>query len=409
MSEITSTIDSTSARKRTPSAGRLAPDVRAQRLDAVLSNGVAAGAAPGLVAMLGDAAGTQWTGTAGERSPGVPMTADTVFRIFSMSKAIGTAAAMVLVDRGQLDLNATVDSIDPEFARIAVLDGFDGDAPRMRAPRSRATVGQLASHTCGFVYEFFDAEMAKALACTGHPSILSGLESALFYPMHFDPGTRWAYGIGIDWLGRLVERVDGRRIDRFCREELFDPLAMHDTTFECEGEVASRLASVHARNGDGGWAPFELSPPAHPQFYGMGHALYSTAGDYLRFLRLVLNRGTLDGRRVLSEAAVQQMLANQIGDLRVGQLVSAVAGVSGDFELVPGTPKTHGYGFVRTERDTPGMRAAGSQGWAGVLNTHFWFDPARDVAALIMAQTVPFADPRFIALYEQFERTVYAS
>ena len=378
-------------------------------LDDILKAGVASGAAPGLVAMTGNAAAVKWSGAAGERSPGQPMTEDTVFRIFSMTKAVGSTAAMILIDRGRLDLNAPVDSIIPGFAKIQVLEGFDGDTPRLRTPKSRATIRQLATHTSGFAYEFWNPDVPRWMAKTGHPTILSGLKASLFYPLVFDPGTRWDYGIGIDWLCQAVEAIDGRRIDRFCQEEIFDPLGMTSSAFECEGALARRLASVSARGEDGKFAPFEIAPPPHPEFYGMGHALYSTAGDYMRFLRMFLNRGALDGKRVLSEKGVATMLANHIGDLRVGKLKTAVPAITADVDLFPGTPKTHSFGFLRVEQDVPGMRSAGAQGWAGVLNTHFWFDPAKDVAATIMTQTLPFVEPRFLALYGQFERAVYAA
>jgi len=378
------------------------------RLDDVLSRGVSSGAAPGLVAMTGSAAGVKWTGVAGERSPGQPMTADTVFRIFSMTKAVGSTAAMILADRGKLDYDAPVDSILPEFAKIQVLDGFDGDKPRLRTPKSRATLRQLATHTSGLVYEFWNADIARWMAATSHPTIISGLKASLFYPMVFDPGARWDYGIGIDWLCQAVEAIDGRRIDKFVQDEILGPLKMTSTAFECEGALAARLASVNARGEDGRFAPFELAPPSHPEFYGMGHTLYSTAGDYMRFTRMFLNRGALDGQRVLSEKAVQTMLGNHIGDLHVGKLTTAAPPITADVDLFPGTLKTHSLGFLRVEQDVPGMRAAGSQGWAGVLNTHFWFDPRRDIAGVIMTQTLPFVEPRFLAVYADFERAVYA-
>jgi CubicO group peptidase (beta-lactamase class C family) len=359
--------------------------------------------------MTGNAAGLKWIGLAGEGAPGKPMTEDTVFRIFSMTKAIGSTAAMILIDRSRLNLNAPVDSILPDFAKIQVLEGFNGDIPRLRAPKSRATIRQLATHTCGLVYEFWNPDVSRWMEKTGHPTIMSGLKASLFYPMVFDPGTRWDYGIGIDWLCQAVEAIDGRRIDRFCQEEIFGPLGMTSSAFECEGTLASRLASVSARGEDGRFAPFELDPPPYPEFYGMGHALYSTAGDYMRFLRMFLNRGELEGNQVLSEKGVATMLANQIGDLRVGKMTTAAPLITADVDLFPGTPKTHSLGFLRVEHDVPGMRSAGSQGWAGVLNTHFWFDPAKDVAGVILTQTLPFVEPRFLAVYENFERAVYAA
>ena len=377
-------------------------------LDHVIAEGVASGAAPGLVAMVGDAGGVRWSGAAGEAAPGRAMSLDTTFRIFSMTKAVGSTAAMILIDRGKLDMNAPVARLLPQFEKVQVLDGFDGDAPRLRAPRTPVTVRHLATHTSGFAYEFWNADVPRYMAATGHPTILSGLKSALYYPLVFDPGARWDYGIGIDWLGQVVEAVDGRRIDKFCQDEIFAPLGMTHTGFEPEGEIGARLGAVAARGEDGKFGPFEIAPPSHPEFYGMGHALYSTAGDYMRFLRMFLNKGALEGARVLSEAGVATMLANQIGDLRMGKLTTVAPPVSADFEAFPGIPKTHSFGFMRVERDVPGMRSAGAQGWAGVLNTHYWFDPAKNVAATIMTQTLPFVEPPFAALYERFERAVYA-
>ncbi|HEU0220844.1 MAG TPA: serine hydrolase domain-containing protein, partial [Paracoccaceae bacterium] len=193
------------------------------RLDNVLADAVAAGDAPFLVAMTGNAEGVTWQGGAGERRPGEPAQIDTVFRIFSMTKAVGCTAAMILIDRGQLSADTPVEQILPEFKDIRVLEGFEGDKPHLRAPKKKATIRHLATHTSGFVYEFWNPDIPKYMEATGLPTIISGRLSALYYPLVFDPGERWDYGIGIDWLGRAVEKVDGRSIDAFCREEIFDP------------------------------------------------------------------------------------------------------------------------------------------------------------------------------------------
>ena len=376
--------------------------------NSILSTAVAANDVPFVVAMSGNSSGVTWSGVAGERAPGLAATEDTVFRIYSMTKAIGSTAAMILIDRGKLSLDSLVEEILPPFAEIKVLEGFDGETPRLRAPKIKATVRQLATHTSGFVYEFWNTDIPKYMEATEHPTILSGLKASLKYPLVFEPGERWDYGIGIDWLGQVVEAIDGRRIDAFCREEIFDPLGMPDTNFEVTDNMANRLAVVKARGEDGLFADFELAPPSNPEFYGMGHALYSTAPDYMRFVRMFLNKGQLDGNRVLSEGGVEKMLANHIGGLRVGMLRTAAPAITADAEFFPGLEKTYSFGFMRMEEDVPGMRASGSQAWAGVLNTHFWFDPARDVAGLIMTQTLPFVEPRFIQVYQDFERAVYA-
>jgi methyl acetate hydrolase len=376
-------------------------------LDKVISEAVSNQHAPFLVAMTGNADGVTWSAAAGERSPGQAAAVDTVFRIFSMTKAVGSTAAMILMDRGKLSPDATVESLLPEFADLKVLDGFGPDGPRLRAPRVKATVRHLATHTSGLVYEFWNQDVARYLQVTGAPSILSGLAASLNYPLQFEPGERWDYGIGIDWLGRVVEKVDGRRIDRFCREEIFEPLRMPDTQFEVEERLASRLAAVSIRGEDGRFADFALAPPSNPEFYGMGHALYSTAPDYMRFLRMYLNKGALDGKRILSEAGLQTMLSNQIGNTPIPCLKTVVPAITADAEFFPGRRKSHSMAFMRFEEDVPGMRSAGSQGWAGVLNTHCWFDPKAGLAGLLMTQSLPFVEPRFASVYEAFERAAY--
>jgi methyl acetate hydrolase len=377
-------------------------------LDDVIRTAVERQDVPFAVAMVGGRDGVRWSGSAGEARPGVAAANNTIFRIYSMTKAVGSTAAMILMDRGKLDPDTPVAEILPEFAKKQVLEGFDAAGkPLMRPPRTQATVRHLATHTSGLTYEFWNAELQRYLQSTGQPSILSGLREGLDYPLMFDPGQRWEYGIGIDWLGQVVEKVDGRAIDDFCRDEIFLPLGMQDTRFEVEPDMAPRLSSVRMRGEDGLFADFELAPPSRPAFYGMGHALYSTAPDYMRFLRMYLNKGQLDGHRILSETGLARLLANQIGDTSTVLLKTAAPSITADAEFFPGRRKSHSMGFQRIDEDVPGMRSAGSQFWAGVCNTHFWFDPKKDVIGIIMTQTLPFVEPRFMGVYEAFERGVY--
>ncbi|MFC3613732.1 serine hydrolase domain-containing protein [Lutimaribacter marinistellae] len=373
-------------------------------IQSVLDEAVTSGAMPFAVAMAGNSGGITFEGAAGEAAPGCAAGPDTVFRIFSMTKAIGALAAMMLIDRGQLRMDTRVAEILPDWDRVQVLDRFDGDTPVMRPPKETATIRHLATHTAGMDYEFWDGDVRRYMQAVGLRTIMSGRKASLLYPLMADPGTRWSYGPGSDWLGQVVEAVDGRRIDTFCREEIFAPLGMDTTRFEPDG-LEDRLAAVWQRQDDGGFARRKLSPPAQPEFYGMGHALYSTAGDYMRFLRMVLNRGALDGERLLSEQAVGALLADQMRGLTVLPMRSATPATSADFVLPADT--THSFAFARFESDQPGKRRAGSQGWAGIANTHFWLDPAADVAAVLMTQSLPFAEPRFMSAYDAYERAVY--
>lgn len=375
-------------------------------MQTVLDNSVAAQDVPFAVGMVANADGITFSGAAGEAAAGRPAAEDTAFRIFSMTKAIGSLAAMILIDRGKLQMDTPVGDILPEWNALKVLEGFDGDTPILRAPKTVATARHLATHTSGMEYEFWNPDVPKYMQLTGHPSVLSGLVQSLNYPLTTDPGTRWGYGPSIDWLGRMVEAVDGRHIDAFCAAEIFEPLGMGDTAFEPDA-LRDRLCEVRMRGEDGGFVPFELAPPPHPEVYGMGHALYSTAPDYMRFLRMVLNRGQLDGHRLLSETGFDEMLRDQMRGLTFQNMKTAAPPVSADVELPPGS--THSFMSVRTEADIPGKRSADTQSWAGVCNTHYWVDPRKDVAAVIMTQSLPFGEPRFMRTYDAYERAVYAA
>jgi CubicO group peptidase (beta-lactamase class C family) len=380
------------------------------QIDDVLKRSTDRGACAGIVAAVGTSDGTIYEGSFGRRAIDqlVPMTVDTIFRIFSMTKIVGGVAAMKLVERGALDLDAPVEKYRPEFAELQVLEGFNGDKPILRAPKRKATVRQLMTHTSGLVYEFWNTNMAKYLEVTGNPSFLTGKKQGIMYPLAFDPGERWDYGVGIDWLGQVVEAVSGKRLDTFCRAEIFAPLNMPDTDFECEGSKRSRLASVHARQPDGSLTVIALDPPSHPEIYGAGYGLYSTAGDFMRFLRMLLNRGSLDGARILKNDTLDDALANHIGNLEIGNLKSVIPAVSCDAEFFPGMQKRHSLlGLINLEQPR-GMRSAGSHCWAGALNTFFWFDPPRNIAGVLLMQSLPFVDPIATDVLVEFEKAVYA-
>jgi len=373
----------------------------------VLKSAVENNDVPFVVAMAGNAAGITYSGAAGDAGQDRAAAEDTVFRIFSMTKAIGSTAAMILIDQGKVSMDTPVAEILPQWNELQVLDGWNGDEPILLAPKTTATLRHLSTHTSGLNYEFWSADIGKYLETTGNPSILSGLKAGLHsYPLLNDPGTKWGYGTGIDWLGQVVEAVDGRRIDAFCQEEIFTPLGMTDTVFEPD-RLSERLADVKIRGEDGSFAPFELAPPPQPEFYGMGHALYSTAPDYMRFLRMVLNAGELEGHRIISEAGIAAMTADQMQGKRFETMISIAPPLTADVVLPEDT--THSFAFVRTNSDQDGKRHAGTQSWAGVCNTHFWIDPKADLAAVIMTQSLPFVEPPLLKTYDAYERALYAS
>ena len=374
-------------------------------MDKVLEKAVADGDVPFVVAMAGNSDGITFSGAAGEAAAGRNAAEDTVFRIFSMTKAVGSVAAMILIDRGKLSMETPVADILPEWNDLQVFDGWDGDTPKFRPQKTTATVRNLATHTSGLEYEFWNPDVPKIMELTGHPSILSGTKASLKYPLMTDPGTRWGYGPSTDWLGQVIEAVDGRRVDAFCKEEILGPLGMSDTAFE-PGGLEGRLADASIRGEDGTFGPFEIAPPPNPEFYGMGHALYSTAPDYMTFIRMILGKGTLNGETILTEKGWETMVSDQMQGLKFARMVT-VSPLTADVVLPEGT--THSFACTRAEADIPKRRRAGTQSWAGVLNTHYWIDPKSDVAGVIMTQALPFVEDRYMKTYAAYEEAVYAS
>ena len=381
-------------------------------LDQVIESAVAQGKVPGVVAAVVGRDGLLYEGAAGERVLGsdTAMTTDTVGAIFSMTKAITGAAAMKLVEQGKLDLDAPAATVCEELADTKVLDGFDGDdQPITRSPTAEITLRNLLTHTSGFVYEVWNENMAKYLEVTGEPSILSLEKQSLAAPLAFDPGTRWEYGIGIDWAGQMVERASGQTLGEYFAEHITGPLGMNDTAFAPSPTMLERASGMHARLPDGGLAPMELPAPENPEFEMGGGGLFSTMGDYARFIAMILNDGELDGTRVLAADTVQQMAANHIGDLRVQNLVTVAPAFSNDAEFFPGEPKSWGLTFQINESAVSTGRPAGTLMWAGLANSFFWIDRQNGVGGCLLSQILPFADEGSVSTYLDFETAVYAN
>jgi methyl acetate hydrolase len=363
-------------------------------MDEVLQGAVDRGDVPLVVAMAADRDGVIYEGAAGDASP------DTIFRIASMTKMVATVAALQLVEKGDLDLDEPVETFVPEFGELMVLEGFDGDAPRMRQPASKATVRHLVTHTSGQTYWFWNADMVRWHELTGTPNVLSGSMDIFRAPLVSDPGTTYEYGINTDWLGRVIEAVSGQTLRDYVMEHILVPLGMDMTDFLPKGEVTP----IQMRDENGEWQPTDIDWSQDPDWWAGGHGLYSTPRDYLKFQRMLLD----GGGEILRPETVADAFRNHIGDLDFPESIStADPNSSADFNAGPG--HKWGLGLMLNTEDVPGMRAAGSGAWAGLFNTHFWVDPQTGVTGAIYCQTLPFVEPRVFAVYADFERALYAS
>jgi CubicO group peptidase (beta-lactamase class C family) len=291
-----------------------------------------------------------------------------------------------------------------------VLEGFDDTGkPLLRAPAQAVTVRHLLTHTSGYGYDIFNAELGRYVETTGLPSIVTCRHDSLKVPLLFDPGTRWEYGIGIDLIGRIVETVSGQDLEAYFRQHIFGPLGMTDSSFRPTESMRARMVGTHARAADGKPVPTEFEFPQDAEFLMGGGGLCSTAADYLAFCRMLLAGGTLDGRQVLKPETVKLMGENHIGTLDVPILRSNNPQLALEVEMFPGIVKKWGLSFLINMEPWPGGRAAGSLAWAGVHNTFFWIDPASRLTAVLMMQLLPANDPAVLETLVGFEAAVYAT
>lgn len=367
---------------------------------------------PGVVAMATDRSGNIYEGAAGKRRLDQPqdMTTDSVFAIFSTTKAITGTAALQLVEEGKLDLDAPAKKYAPDIGKLQVIEGFDAaGAPKLRAPKRDVTTRMLLLHTGGLGYDFFNETYLRMATEHGQPSVITCSKAALMTPLLFDPGDNWEYGTNIDWAGQVVEGITGKRLGEVFKARIFDPLGMTDTAFSMTPSMRARLAAIHARNADGSLTPTDIELPPEPEVHMGGHGLYGTIGDYMRFIRMWLNDGAGENGRVLKAETVAMAEKNGLGDRKITPFKGVIPSLSNDAEFFPGMPKSWALTFMVNEQQAPTGRPAGALGWAGLANSFYWIDRRNGVGGYWATQILPFADAVSFTGYMAFETAVYAS
>jgi len=319
------------------------------------------------------------------RAQKTPVDQNTIFRIYSMTKAITSAAALMLCEEGKLDLDDPIHKHLPEFKKLTVWQKNGEPIPANPA----ATIRDLLRHTAGFSYGWsphpVDAFYKKAQALDRKKTLAEMTQAISSAPLLYQPGTQWVYGINTDVLARVIEVASGKTFSDFLKNRLFTPLGMPDTGFHVPAEKASRLSDVYGSKAGllvtvepAKGSPF-LKKPAHQSG---GGGLVSTITDYARFLQMIANGGTFQGRRYLKEKTVKLMTTNQLPD----EIPAISLGVT-----------RHGVGFglgfnVRISRDERWDKHApvGEFGWGGMASTHYWVSPKHDLVVVTMEQTLPY-------------------
>jgi CubicO group peptidase (beta-lactamase class C family) len=375
-------------------------------LDASLRGAVERKDVPGVVALVTDRERVLYQGAFGVADvvTGRPLTADALFRIASMTKPVTSVALMQLVEQGKIGLDDPAEKYLPELKNPQVIETFDaktGDY-KLRPASRLPTVRHFMTHTSGLAYPFTSAIWRDFKPRAGETYPFGG-------PLLFDPGERWHYSTSTDVVGRLVEVISGQKLEDYFREHIFIPLKMNDTSYNVPQAKGPRLVAQQQRAGakmDGDIVLQDPQPGLTVASPVGGGGLASTADDYGRFMRMLLNGGELDGARVLKAETIKLMEQNHIGAVSVRALKSALPR-SVDFTFIADGRDKWGLGFLITVDQVPGLRSPGSLSWGGINNTFFWIDPARGIGGVIMMQYLPFADAKALATYDAFERGAY--
>ena len=383
------------------------------RIDAYLKNEIAGNKIPGAIMMIQRNGKTAYFNSFGVRDPATkePMTPDTIFRIYSMSKPITTVAAMMLVEEGKLALGEPLSKYIPAFADVKVgveHKGEDGVVGLDLVPAKRPiTIQDLMRHTSGLTYGFFGEGAVKKLYVSanlgeGDPDNAQFAERLAKLPLAYQPGTTWDYSQSTDILGRVIEVVSGKSLLQFEKERLLDPLGMTNTTFYVTDAAKQSLVAEPLQSDRKIGAGAEMGDPrVVRKFESGGGGMVSTIGDYSRFATMLLNGGTLDGKRYLSPKTIAYMGSNHVG---------SGSGVAPGPYYLPGPGFGFGLGFaVRTEAGVVATEGSvGEMSWSGAGGTTFWVDPKENMFVVFMAQTIEHRNRLRVAMknivYGAFEK-----
>ncbi|ODV90858.1 hypothetical protein CANCADRAFT_25364 [Tortispora caseinolytica NRRL Y-17796] len=344
-----------------------------------------------------------------------PFTVNTPVRLFSCSKPLTCFAALQLVEQRKLELHTPAKKFVPEIGDIQVLEGFDESRnPILRPPKTDITLHHLLTHTSGFTYGFSNTYTNMYMFDEkGKSRFKNGTKASYCTPLADDPGSSWQYGVSIDWVGFMIERVTGQSLEVYLRDNITGPLGMDRTTFYPNGQILAEQAKQHLRKPDGSLFPLPRDMiPANPEVLSGGGGLLSTVSDYMKFCRMLLNKGVgPSGKRLLGETLLKEALSNQLplGCSAMG-LDDVVPGKYVKFtRLSPESVNRWSYLGMYNQNKLLTGRPAKSLHWTGLQNLYFWVDFENGIAGMWATQVLPINDPRCAKAFEQLETMVYNS
>jgi CubicO group peptidase (beta-lactamase class C family) len=391
------------------SAQRVVDARAAARIDSTLRRFVESGTLVGASALVWEKGHEVYFGAFGkaDRESGRPMARDAIAQIFSMTKPITGVALMTLFEQGRFQLDDPVSKYAPEFANLKVYEGVDAaGAPKLVAPHRALTIRDLTRHTSGFAADASEPGVGPLLRAADpmnrNNTLVQMAQMLGSVPLAFHPGEKWRYGLSVDVQAFLVERISGVPFERYVREHVLDPLRMRETRYLVPEGDLGRFAALYQR-GDSGVlrrAPDSTAKSFNTKHWALapgGFGLTSTLDDYMRFARMLVNGGELDGARILRPETVRLMATNHLSD-----------GVT-DRSFLPSKGGV-GFGIDFAVRVRPPATAKENNGvvgefyWDGLASTLFWVDPTNQLTAVLFTQLVPF-DP--VGFHKGFRDAVY--
>ncbi len=331
-----------------------------------------------------------------------PPSNSTLYRIASMTKPIVTFAALKCVELGLIDLDKPVHNFHSDLKDLEVGKLQDGKVIYEKANKD-ITLHHLLAHTSGFAYDFHDPLLAHLILEEKIAPLTDKEGNFINVPLSYHPDSRWEYGVGLDWVGVIIEKLLNKNLEEICREFIFDPLGMNDTSFDPDFLGKDRLAEMHLMDNGNFIHSTGLFDDSVQSFFSGGGGILSNPSDYCKFMRIFLS----DTNPLLSDSLTSLMTTNQIGDLNYSYQPTFNPVLVHGNEWFPEIKKKWGYGFLINEEDIPDRRKKGSLSWSGIFNTYFWIDPQSKIAGTVMMQLSPHYDEKCKGLLEVMEKAVY--
>jgi len=338
---------------------------------------------------------------------------NTLFRIASMTKPITSLCILQLIERGSINLDTNIEDISEKYKKIQIINSFEANNPIYTNPTNKIKIKHLLNHTAGYGYEIWDKEINQLVNLKLLNSIFNDDSDFLNAPILFNPGAEWKYGINIDVLGDLVEKITNQKLGTFMNENIFKKINMTKTSFDLTKQDFENIAIKHSMNKNNEYIIEDAELEFHnskksKQFHAGGGGLFSTPRDYSKFMQIFLNQGKLNNHTLLSKENFKNMTTNQIGSLNINKLNSVMPDISNITDFNPEIQKKFSYGFmINTEKTNEG-RPKNSLFWTGLLNTFFWIDLENKLAASIFMQTKPYFSKECVEIFKNFERKIYS-